>query len=180
MRNSYCPTVLLSYCPTVLLSYCPTVLLSNCLTVLLSHCPTVLLSYCPTVLLSYCLTVFTVLLSYRPTVLLSYCLYLTLKSVPNVLRTYLSMFDLIMRHHFFYSLGFGIVTACLVTLIASSAIGYTNPSTNFPTEVLGCASFSFQDSNGFIPCPPGAQKAYYDLVMGSSPDANEYIWYVNI
>ena len=89
-------------------------------------------------------------------------------------------FQYVIWYQLFYhnTIGFGIVTACLVTLIASTAIGYANPSTNFPTEVLGCVSFAFQDSNGFIPCPPAAQKAYYDLVMGSSPPANEYIWYV--
>lgn len=72
--------------------------------------------------------------------------------------------------------GSGIVAACLVTLIASTAVGYLYHSSNFPTEVAGCSSFAFQDGNGLIPCPSALQKAYYDLVKNSSPQENEYIW----
>jgi hypothetical protein len=73
-------------------------------------------------------------------------------------------------------IGFGILGACLITLIASSSINFAYPANDFPVEILGCASFKFLDSNNDSPCPLDIQQTYAAQVMGAAPNEIEFIW----
>ena len=81
-----------------------------------------------------------------------------------------------MLHEFVLLLGSGILSACLITLIAASSIGYIYPSTDFPTEVSGCSSFAYLTLNNDLPCPSSLQAVYANEVLGSAPIENNFIW----
>jgi hypothetical protein len=72
--------------------------------------------------------------------------------------------------------GFGILGASLITLIASSSINFAYPANRFPIEILGCASFLFEDPSGNNPCPLNIQQAYATQIMGAAPNEVEFIW----
>ena len=72
--------------------------------------------------------------------------------------------------------GFGILLACIITIIACYGINTAYPATFFPTTVAGCASYTALDGNGIFPCPLAQQVVYTSAVYNAAPNQIQYIW----